>query len=90
MIGGVMKVDEATRTAFEREVTNKWQPFRTNGGMNLEVRITTAIGWASLAMVGSPAQGDRLLARAGTVDQPVNSAVRRSCGASTCLAASSV
>ncbi|KRR20483.1 hypothetical protein CQ13_32330 [Bradyrhizobium retamae] len=46
MVGGVMKVDEATRTTFEREVTNKWQPFRANGGMNFEVRITTAIGWA--------------------------------------------
>ncbi|OCK55013.1 hypothetical protein LMTR3_09570 [Bradyrhizobium sp. LMTR 3] len=46
MIGGVMKVDEATRTAFEREVTAKWQPFRANGGMNFEVRMTTAVGWA--------------------------------------------
>ncbi|MEH2535069.1 hypothetical protein V1277_005634 [Bradyrhizobium sp. AZCC 1588] len=41
-----MKVDEAARTAFEREVTNKWQPFRANGGMHFEVRMTTAVGWA--------------------------------------------
>ncbi len=46
MVGTVMKVDEATRTAFERDVTEKWQPFRANGGMNLEVRITTAVGSA--------------------------------------------
>lgn len=46
MVGTVMKVDEATRTAFERDVTDKWQPFRANGGMKFEVRITTAVGWA--------------------------------------------
>jgi SAM-dependent methyltransferase len=46
MAGTVMKVDEATRTAFEREVSDNWQPFRADGGMKLEVRITTAVGWA--------------------------------------------
>ncbi len=46
MVGTIMKVDKATRTAFELEVTEKWQPFRVNGGMKLEVRITTAVGWA--------------------------------------------
>jgi SAM-dependent methyltransferase len=46
MVRAVMKVDEPTRVAFEREVTDKWLPFRANGGMNFEVRITTASGWA--------------------------------------------
>jgi ubiquinone/menaquinone biosynthesis C-methylase UbiE len=46
MVRAVMKVDEPTRVAFEREVTDKWRPFRANGGMNFEVRITTASGWA--------------------------------------------
>ena len=46
MIGWVMKVDETTRTAFEQEVTNEWQRFRVNGGMNFEVRMTTAVGLA--------------------------------------------
>jgi ubiquinone/menaquinone biosynthesis C-methylase UbiE len=46
MAGTVMKADEATRAAFEREVTDKWQPFRADGRMSFEVRITTALGWA--------------------------------------------
>jgi hypothetical protein len=46
MAGQAMKVDEASRAAFEREVTDKWQPFRANGGMNFEVRITTVFGLA--------------------------------------------
>lgn len=46
MAGAVMKVDEPTRAAFEREVTDRWQPFRFNGGMRFEVRVTTALGWA--------------------------------------------
>ncbi|MGY3622544.1 class I SAM-dependent methyltransferase [Bradyrhizobium sp. USDA 10063] len=46
MVDMVMRVDEATRTAFEREVTDKWQPFRANSGMTFEVRITTASSWA--------------------------------------------
>jgi ubiquinone/menaquinone biosynthesis C-methylase UbiE len=45
MAGTVMKADKAIRAAFEREVTDKWQPFRANGGMNFEVRMTTALGW---------------------------------------------
>jgi ubiquinone/menaquinone biosynthesis C-methylase UbiE len=46
MMGTFMKTDEATRTAFEQDVTDKWEPFRANGGMNFEVRITTAFGRA--------------------------------------------
>ncbi len=46
MIGGIAKVDDATRTAFERQVTNEWQRFRVNGGMKFDVRMTTAVGWA--------------------------------------------
>lgn len=42
----VMKADQETRDAFEREVTDRWQLFRTDNGMKLEVRMTTAIGQA--------------------------------------------
>jgi len=42
----VRNAGQESRDALEREVTDQWQPFRTNGGMNLEVRMTTAIGWA--------------------------------------------
>jgi ubiquinone/menaquinone biosynthesis C-methylase UbiE len=40
------KAGEQSRDALERDVTDRWKPFCVNGGMRLEVRMTTAIGWA--------------------------------------------
>lgn len=42
-MAAVAKADEAGRAAFERDITSQWQPFATNGGMTLEVGMTTAI-----------------------------------------------
>jgi hypothetical protein len=42
----VMNADKDSRGAFEREVTDLWKQFSTNGAMRLEVRITTAMGRA--------------------------------------------
>ncbi len=42
----VSQADNASRTALEREVTDAWAPFRTDDGMRLEVRMTTAQGRA--------------------------------------------
>jgi ubiquinone/menaquinone biosynthesis C-methylase UbiE len=46
MIESIEKADGESLGALERDITNQWQQFCTNGGMNLEVRMTTAIGWA--------------------------------------------
>jgi len=42
LIATVAKADDAKRAAFERDVTSRWQPFAANGGMTLEVGMTTA------------------------------------------------
>ncbi len=42
----VMNADEPTRNALERDVVDRWAPFRSNGGMKLDVRMTTAAGRA--------------------------------------------
>ncbi|HET9229650.1 MAG TPA: methyltransferase domain-containing protein [Vitreimonas sp.] len=38
----VMRADAESRVALEHEVTDRWRQFRTDGGMKLEVRMTTA------------------------------------------------
>jgi len=43
LAAAVAKTDETKRAAFEREVTSQWQPFAANGGMTLEVGMTTAM-----------------------------------------------
>ena len=40
----VMKADADCRDALEREITERWQRFRANGGMRFEARMVTAIG----------------------------------------------
>jgi hypothetical protein len=42
----VRNADQESRDALERDIVEQWQRFCTNGGMNLEVRVTTAIGRA--------------------------------------------
>ena len=42
----VRNADQKSRDALERDITDQWQRFCTNGGMILEVRMTTAIGRA--------------------------------------------
>lgn len=44
LVETVMKADEDTRAALERDVTKKWQEFVTDGGMALEVGMTIGIG----------------------------------------------
>jgi hypothetical protein len=38
-------LDEARRAALERDVCTQWQAQCANGAMNLQVEMTTAIGW---------------------------------------------
>ena len=45
MAGIVEKLDEPHRTAFERDVTSRWQAYGADGGMRLDVDMTTAIGF---------------------------------------------
>ena len=40
----VMGAAEAKRAALERDVVARWQPFVVDGGMRLEVGMTTSIG----------------------------------------------
>jgi len=42
LIAAVAKTDESTRAALERDVTAQWQAFAADGGMALEVGMTTA------------------------------------------------
>ncbi|MGH6924743.1 MAG: class I SAM-dependent methyltransferase [Propylenella sp.] len=42
----VMNADKESRDALEREITDQWKKFCTNGGMSFEVRMTTAMGRA--------------------------------------------
>jgi hypothetical protein len=38
-----MAAAEAKRAALESEVVARWQPFAVDGGMRLEVGMTTAV-----------------------------------------------
>ena len=46
MVEMVRNADQESRDALERDITDQWHRFRTNGGMSLEVRMTTAFGRA--------------------------------------------
>lgn len=46
MAEGVRKADNSSRDALERDVTQQWKRFSSNGGMKLDVRMTTALGRA--------------------------------------------
>ena len=45
MAGILEKLDEQHRTALERDVTARWRAYGANGGMRLDVEMTTAIGF---------------------------------------------
>jgi ubiquinone/menaquinone biosynthesis C-methylase UbiE len=44
MAGMLANLDAASRAALERELVARWEPFAVDGGMRLDVGMTTAIG----------------------------------------------